>query len=89
MRRAWHDCGLLQLLIGQPSSHPLPPPLPLQAFAVPERVAELVGRVREALHTALPAAVAKMKLYLSNPSTHAILFKPVKSNVAEAHGQVG
>jgi hypothetical protein len=52
-------------------------------------VAELVGRVREALHTALPAAVAKMKLYLSNPSTHAILFKPVKSNVAEAHGQVG
>ncbi|KAI3426341.1 hypothetical protein D9Q98_008714 [Chlorella vulgaris] len=63
-------------------------PLREQAFAVPERVAELVGRVREALHTALPAAVAKMKLYLSNPSTHAILFKPVKSNVAEAHGQI-
>ncbi|KAL4857660.1 Conserved oligomeric Golgi complex subunit 3 [Chlorella vulgaris] len=63
-------------------------PLREQAFAVPERVAELVGRVREALHTALPAAVAKMKLYLTNPSTHAILFKPVKSNVAEAHGQI-
>lgn len=102
--------------------HPSP-----QAFAAPERVAELVGRVREALQGALPAAVAKvrlgdgrsagcigplashrvgaarrphhlparsvpaplqMRLYLPSPSTHAILFKPIKSNVAEAHGQV-
>lgn len=44
--------------------------------------------MREALGGPLPAAVAKMKLYLTNPSTHAILFKPIKSNVAEAHGQV-
>jgi hypothetical protein len=29
-----------------------------------------------------------MRLYLPSPSTHAILFKPVKSNIAEAHGQV-
>lgn len=64
------------------------PARPLQAFAAPERVAELVARVREALHGALPAAAAKMRLYLPTTATHAILFKPIKSNVAEAHGQV-
>lgn len=45
--------------------------------------------MRQALGTALPEAVAAMRLYLPNPATHAILFKPIKSNVAEAHGQVG
>ncbi|PSC70334.1 conserved oligomeric Golgi complex subunit 3 [Micractinium conductrix] len=59
-----------------------------QAFAAPERVAELVGRVREALGGALPAAAAKMRLYLPSPATRAILLKPIKSNVAEAHGQI-
>lgn len=29
-----------------------------------------------------------MKLYLNNPATHAVLFKPIKSNIAEAHGQI-
>jgi len=29
-----------------------------------------------------------MKLYLNNPSTHSILFKPIKSNIAEAHAQI-
>lgn len=66
-----------------------PKPLREQAFAAPERVAELVGRVREALAGALPAAAAKMRAYLPSPATRAILFKPIKSNVAEAHGQVG
>lgn len=33
-------------------------------------------------------AVTKMRLYLANPATHAILLKPVKSNIAEAHGQI-
>lgn len=70
-----------------PSSS-LPVPRRAQAFAAPDRVAELVGRVREALGAALPEAVASMRLYLPNPATHAILFKPIKSNVAEAHGQV-
>jgi hypothetical protein len=61
----------------------------LQAFATPARVVAVVASVNEALAGALPAAVAKMRAYLANPSTHAILFKPVKSNIAEAHGQVG
>ncbi|KAK9825230.1 hypothetical protein WJX74_002000 [Apatococcus lobatus] len=63
-------------------------PLRQQAFAKPERLAEMVGKVREALQSALPKAVNKMKLYLSNASTHGILFRPIKSNVAEAHGQI-
>ena len=60
----------------------------VQAFAAPERLQEVCGRVRAALQEALPAAAAKMRLYLSNPATHAILFRPIKSNIAEAHGQV-
>ena len=60
----------------------------LQAFAKPERLAEMVRKVKEALQTALPKAVSKLKLYLTNASTHAILFRPIKSNIAEAHGQI-
>lgn len=48
----------------------------------------MVGKVNDAMAGPLPAAIAKMCAYLSNPSTQAILFKPVKSNIAEAHGQV-
>ena len=51
-------------------------------------MAELVQQVKEALSTKLPEAVQRMKLYLKNPATHAILFKPIKSNIAEAHGQI-
>jgi hypothetical protein len=58
-----------------------------QAFASVQRLSDMVARVRAALREALPRAVEKMKLYLNNPATHAILFKPIKSNIAEAHGQ--
>jgi hypothetical protein len=44
--------------------------------------------VNDALTGPLPAAIGKMRLYLPNASTHAILFKPIKSNIGEAHGQV-
>ena len=47
----------------------------------------MAAKVRDALAGPLPAAVARMRLYLANPATHAILFKPIKSNIAEAHGQ--
>ncbi len=40
------------------------------------------------MDNALPAEVAKMRLYLSSPATRAILFRPVKSNISEAHAQV-
>jgi hypothetical protein len=36
----------------------------------------------------LPPTVAKTRLYLPNPATRAILFRPIKSNIAEAHGQI-
>lgn len=48
----------------------------------------MAAKVVDALRTALPEVVAKMRLYLNNPATHAILFKPIKSNIAEAHGQI-
>ena len=48
----------------------------------------MATRVNEALAGPLPQAVARMRLYLPNPGTHAILFKPVKSNLLEAHSQV-
>ena len=47
-----------------------------------------MGRVREALAGPLPAAGAAMRAYLPSPPTRAALLKPIKSNVAEAHGQV-
>ncbi|EYU28295.1 hypothetical protein MIMGU_mgv1a001928mg [Erythranthe guttata] len=56
-------------------------PLKDQAFATPEKVAELV-------HKELPRVMTKMKLYLQNPATRAILFKPIKTNIVEAHVQV-
>ncbi len=48
----------------------------------------MVTKVKGSLQSALPEAVTKMKLYLNNPATHAVLFKPIKSNIAEAHGQI-
>ncbi|KAK3272222.1 hypothetical protein CYMTET_19466 [Cymbomonas tetramitiformis] len=58
------------------------------AFAAPEKLAEIVQSVNEALDTKLPTAVGKMKLYLQHPNTRNILFKPIQSNIAEAHGQI-
>ena len=54
---------------------------PPQAFASPQRLAEMVAKVRAALGTALPESVAKMKLYLNNPATHAV------RHGSEGHGQ--
>ncbi|KAA3477319.1 conserved oligomeric Golgi complex subunit 3-like [Gossypium australe] len=63
-------------------------PLKEQAFATPEKVAELVRKVNSAIQQELPLVIAKMKLYLQNPSTRTILFKPIKTNIVEAHIQV-
>ncbi|KAK1550744.1 hypothetical protein Q3G72_023994 [Acer saccharum] len=63
-------------------------PLKEQAFATPDKVVELVQKVNTAIQQVLPPVMAKMKLYLQNPSTRTILFKPVKTNIVEAHIQV-
>ncbi|XP_019099440.1 PREDICTED: conserved oligomeric Golgi complex subunit 3-like isoform X1 [Camelina sativa] len=63
-------------------------PLKEQAFATPDKVAELVQKVYAAIQQELLPILAKMKLYLQNPSTRTILFKPIKSNIVEAHTQV-
>lgn len=59
-----------------------------QAFASVERLTEVVGKVNAALRDDLPPLVTKMRLYLPDPATQAILFKPIKSNIAEAHAQL-
>lgn len=59
-----------------------------QAFAAAPKLAEIVNKVNQELTNTLPVTFNKMKMYLTNPSTHGILFKPVKSNIAEAHGQI-
>ncbi|KAJ6772146.1 CONSERVED OLIGOMERIC GOLGI COMPLEX COMPONENT 3 [Salix koriyanagi] len=63
-------------------------PLKDQAFATPEKVAELVQKVNAAIQQELPVVMTKMKLYLQNPSTRTILFKPIKTNIVEAHIQI-
>lgn len=63
-------------------------PLKDQAFATPDKVAELVQKVSDAIQQELPRVMLKMKLYLQNPSTRSILFKPIKTNIVEAHVQV-
>ncbi|XP_071732126.1 conserved oligomeric Golgi complex subunit 3-like isoform X3 [Rutidosis leptorrhynchoides] len=63
-------------------------PLKDQAFASPDKVAEIVHKVNAAMQNELPRVMEKMKLYLQNPSTRTILFKPVKTNIIEAHEQV-
>ncbi|XP_016651945.1 PREDICTED: conserved oligomeric Golgi complex subunit 3 isoform X2 [Prunus mume] len=63
-------------------------PLKDQAFATPDKVAELVQKVAAAIQQELPIVMTKMKLYLQNPSTRTILFKPIKTNIVEAHVQV-
>ncbi|XP_027176832.1 conserved oligomeric Golgi complex subunit 3 [Coffea eugenioides] len=63
-------------------------PLKDHAFATPEKVAELIEKVNAAVEKELPKIMSKMKLYLQNPSTRAILFRPIKTNIVEAHVQV-
>ncbi|KAI3807907.1 hypothetical protein L1987_23844 [Smallanthus sonchifolius] len=63
-------------------------PLKDQAFATPDKVAEIVQKVNAAMQIELPRVMGKMKLYLQNPSTRTILFKPIKTNIIEAHEQV-
>ncbi|KAJ6799528.1 conserved oligomeric Golgi complex subunit 3-like [Iris pallida] len=47
-------------------------PLKNQAFATPEKVAELIEKVGVAIQQDLPKVMKKMKLYLQNPSTRMI-----------------
>lgn len=63
-------------------------PLREQAFSTPQKLADIVAKVNDALAAGLPAAAAKLRLYLPSPHTRTILFKPIKLNICEAHGQV-
>lgn len=58
------------------------------AFAAPARVAAVVTAVNSALDTTYPAAVDKLRLYLTKPRTQDALLRPIRSNIADAHGHV-
>ncbi|XP_043696778.1 conserved oligomeric Golgi complex subunit 3 isoform X6 [Telopea speciosissima] len=72
----------------QKSDSVLAKPLKNQAFATPDKVAELVQKVDASIQQELPRVMGKMKLYLQNPSTRTILYKPIKTNIVEAHLQL-
>ncbi|KAL5698585.1 Golgi transport complex subunit 3 [Ranunculus cassubicifolius] len=63
-------------------------PLKNQAFATPDKVSELVQKVGKSMEQELPKVMGKLKLYLQNSSTRTILFKPIKTNIVEAHIQL-
>lgn len=63
-------------------------PLRSHAFAAPEKITELTQKVSDTLLHELPKVMSKMKIYLQNPSTRMILFKPIKTNIVEAHVQL-
>ena len=63
-------------------------PIREQAFATEERLKDVIMRVNKALDEALPSLVAKMRLYLQSDSTWSVLYKPIRQNILEAHGQV-
>uniref|UniRef100_A0A0E0ICR1 Conserved oligomeric Golgi complex subunit 3 n=1 Tax=Oryza nivara TaxID=4536 RepID=A0A0E0ICR1_ORYNI len=73
---------------GQKLDSVLAKPLKTQAFASPDKVAELVQKVGTAIQQDLPKVMTMMRLYLQNPSTRLILFKPIKTNIVEAHIQL-
>ncbi|KAG8087478.1 hypothetical protein GUJ93_ZPchr0010g8048 [Zizania palustris] len=73
---------------GQKLDSVLAKPLKTQAFASPDKVAELVQKVWTAIQQDLPKVMTSMRLYLQNPSTRLILFKPIKTNIVEAHIQL-
>jgi len=64
------------------------PPLKAQAFAAPARVAELVQQCQGTTQEALRDAAARTRVYLPAPQVAAVLLRPVKANIAEAHAQL-
>jgi hypothetical protein len=63
-------------------------PLREHAFAAPERIIEVAAAVNASLQGPLPEAAAALKAYLPAEQTRAALFKPIRSNVVEAHTQL-
>jgi hypothetical protein len=58
------------------------------AFAAAPRVAELVAATNGAMASTLEAAARRARAYLPAASTRAVLFRPIKANIAEAHAQM-
>mmetsp|Transcript_40675 Transcript_40675/g.66006 ORF Transcript_40675/g.66006 Transcript_40675/m.66006 type:complete len:805 (+) Transcript_40675:61-2475(+) len=73
---------------GESTHSPLYASIRDQTFAHPDRLKEILQSVEDALTNTLPPLMLKMALYLNNPATRSILFKPIKTNVMEALTQL-
>ena len=62
--------------------------LKAQAFAAPARLTELVGKCAATTTEALRDAASRTRVYLPAPQVAAVLLRPVKANIAEAHAQL-
>ena len=63
-------------------------PFKTLAFAAPPRLAELLSKTNSSLVEALRDATARTRLYLPAGQVAAVLFRPIKANIAEAHSQL-
>jgi conserved oligomeric Golgi complex subunit 3 len=54
------------------------------SFAHPERLRHAWEAVEQAVQVILPEIVSRMKIYITKPASRAVLFRPVRSNIAEA-----
>lgn len=57
--------------------------LSTQPFATPSVVTKLLEEIRGMLQSGLPVVLEKIALYLENPVTRSILFKPVKTHILD------
>ena len=67
---------------------PNPGKLRDQAFAAVDRVTELVAATNASMGPTLAAASQRARAYVPAGSTRAVLFRPIKANIAEAHAQM-
>lgn len=63
-------------------------PLFEHAFASIERLSEIVESVNTNLESALPDLVSKIRVYLPQQNTFSTLFKPIRTNIIDAHLQL-
>lgn len=83
-----HACLVPRLLSRTAPPHPIASHHTLQAFASPERVAELSQRLRGALAGVLPEAATALRASLPDGGSRSALADPIAGNVAEALGQL-
>ena len=58
------------------------------AFASEEKIEEMVNNVNDSLNNLFPQIIKSLKLYVQGIQTQSLIFKPICSNILEAHIQL-